>query len=86
MKNTWKMLEATNKNEAIISILDALNQNETWLNKCNSSNFISLYNMHTRIKRENFLKMLSFDEVRDLFIEIKKEYYENLDFIKAKLF
>ena len=86
MKNTWKMLEATNKNEAIISILDALNQNEIWLNKCTSLNFISLYNMHTRIKRENFLKMLSFNEVRDLFIEIKKEYYENLDFIKARLF
>ena len=86
MKNTWKMLEATNKNEAIISILDALNQNEIWLNKCTSLNFISLYKMHTRIKRENFLKMLSFNEVRDLFIEIKKEYYENLDFIKARLF
>jgi hypothetical protein len=71
---SWTMLGATNKNEAIISIIDALKQNRSWLSKCTSRNFATVYNMHTTVKRENFLKILSFDDIVNLYREIKKQY------------
>ena len=42
MKTTFKMKEATNKEEAIISILDVLEENPLWLNKVNHSVHILL--------------------------------------------
>ena len=30
--------------------------------------------MHTTVKRENFLKILSFDDIVNLYREIKKQY------------
>ena len=37
MKSDYKMLEATNTKEAIISIIDVLRENPLWLNKVNNS-------------------------------------------------
>ena len=78
--DTFKMKEATNKEEAIISILDALKENPLFLNKCTSNMFALVYNLHTTKKREEWLNLCDFEEVRDLFIEIKKEYYNSLDY------
>jgi hypothetical protein len=73
--NYWKMKEATGKEEAIISILDVLNHNPLWLNKCTSQLFAVVYNLHTTKKRRQWLNMMPFEQVKELFIEIKKEYY-----------
>ena len=74
------MKEATNKPEAIISILDVMTENPLFLNKCTSNMFAVVYNLHTTKKRKQWLDLCSFNDVRDLFIEIKKEYYNSLDF------
>ena len=79
MKTTYKMKEATNKKEAIISILDVMTENPVWLNKCSSQIFAVVYNLHNTEKRQEWLKLMDFAEVRDLFIEIKKEYYNAID-------
>jgi hypothetical protein len=79
METTYKMKEATNKQEAIISILDVMNHNAVWLNKCTSNLFATIYRLHTSEKREEFLRLCSFDQIKDLFIEIKKEYYNSID-------
>ena len=42
MYSNFEMKEATNKNEAIISILDVLEENPVWLNKVTDSLFILL--------------------------------------------
>ena len=47
---TYKMKEATNKDEAIISILDVLDHNPLWLNKCTSQIFAIIYTLHTTEK------------------------------------
>ena len=74
-KNTFKMKEATNKEEAIISICDVMSENPLWLNKCSSQLFTIIYNLHNTRKRTSWLNTCDFDNVRDLFIEIKTEYY-----------
>ena len=77
--SSFRMKEATNKPEAIISIIDVLKHNPLWLNKCTSAEFAIVYNMHTTQKRKSCLQLMSFQQVRDLFIEIKTEYYKQLD-------
>ena len=79
MKTTFRMKEATNKKEAIISILDVMTENPVWLNKCSSQIFAVVYNLHNTKNRQEWLKLMDFAEVRDLFIEIKKEYYNAID-------
>ena len=73
------MKEATNKEEAIISILDVMTENPLFLNKCTSNMFAVVYTLHDTEKREEWLNLCSFNDVRDLFIEIKDEYYNSLD-------
>tara|TARA_R100000655_G_scaffold30255_1_gene60999 strand:+ start:65 stop:340 length:276 start_codon:yes stop_codon:yes gene_type:complete len=87
-KKPWKMKGATNKAEAIISIIDALKKNRLWLNKCTSRNFAHLYNMHITKKRENFLKLLSLNDIIDLYREIKKQHDDHYysDIINDRLF
>ena len=75
----WKMKEALNKEEAIISICDVLTHNPLWLNKCTSQLFAVVYNLHTTKKRSQWLKMTPWENVRELFIEIKTEYYNEKD-------
>jgi hypothetical protein len=77
MKTTFKMKEATNKEEAIISILDVMTENPLFLNKCTSNMFAVIYNLHTTNKRKDWLELCNFTDVRDLFIEIKTQYYKN---------
>jgi len=78
MENTFKMKEALNKEEAIVSILDVIQENPVWLNKCTNSLFIILKALST--KSQKFLLQKSIDEqVIGLFVDLKKEYYNYKD-------
>ena len=72
------MLEATNKQEAIISILDVVNENPIWLNKISDSLLILIRSIE--LEHKKFLLEKSLDEqVIDLFVKIKTEYYNFKD-------
>ena len=60
MKTMYKMKEATNKLEAIISILDVMKENPIWLNKCTSKEFIVVYRLHNTKKRKEWLNLMTF--------------------------
>ncbi len=79
MKSNFKMLEATGKQEAIISICDVMAENPVWLNKCKSDLFALLNDLSTTRQRSMWLDCLTWNQVRDLFIEIKTEYYNFKD-------
>ena len=79
MKYDYKMLEATNKKEAITSILDAVKHNAVWLNKCQSHYARTLINHVGDNVKEQYLNQLSKDAVIGLFIEFKTEYYNFKD-------
>ena len=79
MKYDYKMLEATNKDEAIVSILDAVKHNAVWLNKCQSYIARTIIGLKTELKQK-FLDLLSEEDVIDLFVELKTEYYHHKDF------
>ena len=74
------MLEATTKPEAITSIVDVLKHNPLFLNKCTSSNFVITKSFESIKGQKYFLDKLVWEQLRDLFIEIKTEYYNSLDF------
>ena len=76
MKTTFKMKEATNKEEAIISILDVMKENPLWLNKVTDSLAILLKTIEEEHRR--FLLEKSVEEqVISLFVKLKTEYYNN---------
>ena len=78
MKTNFRMKEATNKEEAIISILDVIDENPLWLNKITDGLFILIKNIESEHKR--FLLEKSMDEqVIDLFVKLKSEYYNYKD-------
>ena len=78
MYSNFEMKEATNKNEAIISILDVLEENPVWLNKVTDGLFILVKNIEKEHKK--FILDKSLDEqVIDLFIKIKTQYYNFKD-------
>ena len=78
MYSNFKMKEATNKQEAIISILDVVNENPVWLNKISDSLLILVRNIE--LEHKKFLLEKSLDEqVIDLFVKIKKEFYNFKD-------
>tara|TARA_R110002153_G_scaffold31133_3_gene95028 strand:- start:5020 stop:5271 length:252 start_codon:yes stop_codon:yes gene_type:complete len=78
MKTNFKMLEATNKEEAIVSILDVIEENPLWLNKITDGLFILVKSIELEHKR--FLLERSLDEqVIDLFVKLKTEYYNFKD-------
>ena len=78
MKTDFKMKEATNKEEAIISILDVMKENPLWLNKVTDSLAILLKAIEEEHRR--FLLEKSVDEqVTDLFVKLKTEYYNFKD-------
>ena len=79
MKSNFKMLEATGKQEAIISICDVMSANPIWLNKCTSDLFALLNGLSNTRQRSTWLDCLTWNQVRDLFIEIKTEYYNFKD-------
>lgn len=78
MQYDYKMLEATNKDEAITSILDAVKHNAVWLNKCQSYFAITVMSLSEKL-RKKYLQELSKDDVIDLFVELKTEYYNYKD-------
>ena len=72
------MKEATNKEEAIISILDVMKENPLWLNKVTDSLAILLKTIEE--EHRQFLLEKSVDEqVVDLFVRLKTEYYNFKD-------
>ncbi len=74
MLSNYTMKEATNKDEAIISILDVINENPVWLNKITDGLYLLLKNIEK--EHQQFLLEKSVDEqVIDLFVKIKTEYY-----------
>ena len=74
MKTNFKMKEATNKEEAIISILDVMKENPLWLNKVTDSLAILLKTIEE--EHRQFLLEKSIDEqVISLFVKLKTEYY-----------
>jgi len=75
----WRMLEATTKPEAITSIIDVIQHNPLFLNKCTSSNFAITKAFDIK-GQKYFLDKLVWEQLRDLFIEIKTEYYNSLDY------
>ena len=79
MKTTYKMLEATNKEEAIVSILDVIQENPLWLNKCNKST-MNILSAISPENREWVLNNCEYDVIKELFIEMKTEYYHFKDF------
>jgi len=78
MKTNFKMKEATNKEEAIISILDVMKENPLWLNKC-TSQLMALLISTKPFYRKSILKHSTFDLVKEIFIEMKTEYYNFKD-------
>ncbi len=78
MKSNYKMKEATNTKEAIVSILDVIKENPVWLNKITDSLLILVRSIENEHKQ--FLLEKSLDEqVIDLFVKIKTEYYNYKD-------
>lgn len=81
MKTNFRMLEATNKSEAVKSILDVIARNPLFLNKCTSPLFCVVKSLSTNRSRKSWLNHCSWEDVRELFIEIKTEYYNYQDLV-----
>ena len=79
MKTTFKMKEATNKEEAIISILDVLDENPLWLNKVTHPFYMWLKEISPKRRRYCLSNLLNSENVIDLFVEMKTEYYNFKD-------
>tara|TARA_R100001530_G_scaffold131127_1_gene102615 strand:+ start:512 stop:766 length:255 start_codon:yes stop_codon:yes gene_type:complete len=79
MKTNFKMKEAINPNEARLSILDVLKENPLWMNKVTDSLSIILRGLSDE-EREYLLNKTIDEQVVDLFVNIKKEYYHFKDF------
>ena len=77
MKTDFKMKEATNKEEAIISILDVLEEHPIWLKEVNQSVRILLAT--TLENRKWILNECEGDIVKAMFIDMKTEYYNFKD-------
>ena len=77
--NNFKMLEATNVKEAKTSILNVLEVNPLFTNKITNDLFVLLQNIEEENKKY-LLDTFTNDQVLNLFVEIKKEYYHFIDF------
>lgn len=78
MKTNFKMKEAVDLKEAKISILDVMEENPLWLNKITNGLAILLKNVEK--EHRQFLLDKSMDEqVIDLFVKLKTEYYNFKD-------
>ena len=74
----YRMLPATNKLEAIKSIVDAMTENPNWLLECNSKEFATVYRLHNTEKRTQYLNLMSFEQVKELYIELRTQYYNSV--------
>ena len=86
MKTNYTMKEATNTKEAIISILDVMQENPLWLNKCTSDLFAIVNRIYylsiDKDKMElqcDILNCMPKEQIIKLFQEIKTEYYNFKD-------
>ena len=79
MKTTYKMKEATNKEEAIKSIIDVMEQNPLWTNKCTSNMYATILSLGSKKQRKYWLTKYREQDVVDLFVELKTEYYNFKD-------
>jgi|TARA_R110002012_G_scaffold82496_1_gene208423 hypothetical protein len=79
MKTDFTMKMAGTKYEAIKVILETLENNAVWLNKCESSLFALVYSMHVTKERERWLKLCTTQQIKDLYIEIRTQYYNATD-------
>ncbi len=82
MRSNYTMLEATNRTEAQISLLDVLTQRPLWINKCTSKLFVILLSLK---KEESIIEVFSYlteEMVTDLFVEAKTQYYNYKDITK----
>lgn len=77
--NNFKMLEATNVSEAKKSILNVLEVSPLFTNKITNDLFILLQNIEDYNKKY-LLDTFTNDQILNLFVEIKKEYYHFIDF------
>lgn len=77
--NNFKMLEATNVSEAKTSILNVLEVKPLFTNKITNDLFVLLQNIEEENKKY-LLDTFTNDQVLNLFVEIKKEYYHYIDF------
>jgi hypothetical protein len=78
MYSNYKMKEATNKEEAIVSILDVVKENPVWTNKITDGLYILVKSIEDEHKQ--FILDKSVDQqVIDLFVKLKTEYYNFLD-------
>ena len=78
MYSNYKMKEATNKEEAIVSILDVVKENPVWTNKITDGLFILVKSIEDEHKQ--FILDKSVDQqVIDLFVKLKTEYYNFKD-------
>ena len=78
MYSNFKMKEATNKEEAIVSILDVIEENPLWLNKITDGLFILVKSIELEHKRFLLERLLD-EQVIDLFVKLKTEYYNFKD-------
>jgi len=78
MKTNFIMKEATNTKEAIVSILDVMKENPLWLNKVKNS-ILAVLKALNHDEREFLLNKSIDEQVVDLFVEMKKEYYNFKD-------
>ena len=86
MKSNFKMKEATNKEEAIISILDVMKENPLWINKCTSDLFAIINRIyHLNADKDeieiqcDIFNCIPEKQIIKLFQEIKTEYYNFKD-------
>ena len=78
MYSNYKMKEATNKEEAIVSILDVVKENPVWTNKITDGLYILVKSIEDEHKQ--FILDKSVDQqVIDLFVKLKTEYYNFKD-------
>ena len=69
----FRMKEAINKEECIISILDVLQESPIFLNKCNSDLFDVIYNLSPE-SREGLLNTMTELQIFKLFMQIRVQY------------
>ena len=76
--NNFKMLEATNVTEAKKSILNVLEVNPLFTNKITNNLFVLLQNIEEENKKY-LLDTFTNEQVLNLFVEIKTQYYYYID-------
>ena len=78
MKTNFKMKEATNTSEAIKSIIDVMEQNPLWLNKVKGT-LVALLKCLNKDEQIFLLSKQIDEQVIDLFVKMKQEYYNFKD-------